>query len=212
MKPMTALLYKTVSARTGRLAAVKPDPVRLLLWLGLGGAVLGVLLYDTVPKLRSLPFLMQGMAVSDAPRTLWDVFLTALLPLLLLTGCILICGLSACGQPMLLALLLLRGFAAGLAAADCMAQYPFRQGLYASAVLILPFAYLSLLLTVFAVRDALSLSGMMTCCLLRGHADGEPGEIRRKALLGILRVFLLSVPVCGLQTLLLWRLNDTLLP
>ncbi|MBQ8920796.1 MAG: hypothetical protein IJ060_01365 [Oscillospiraceae bacterium] len=212
MKAMNQLLYQTL--RTGRLtdALRKPaDPVRLLLALSVAGVGTGVLLYVRMPELSAVPLLMQGLRTSAALRTLWDVFLGALLPMLCLLCGTVFCGSAAFGQPLLLMMLLSRGIAAGLSMAECFALYPFRRALYAAAVLVLPLAFCSLALLIYAVREAFSLSGKSARLLLRGQAE-EPVDAEMRAFLlravtRLLAVILLS----GAHTVLLWLMNDRLL-
>ena len=212
MKPMTDLLYHTVSARTSRFAAAaKPDPIRLLLCWAVLGIGAGTLLYGAAPAFSARLLLTQGLAVSDEARSLWEVCRTALCPLLILLGGIWLSGCAAFGQPAALLLLFSRGTAFGLAAAECCANYPLRDGIVITAALILPFGFCSILLLCYAVRDALSLSNRMTKFLLYGTAEPEcctQGHDRLTDLLGIL---LLAIVAAGLHTLLLYLLNDRLL-
>ena len=105
------LLYSTLSARTSRVTErlKQPDGVRLLCCLTLAGVAAGSMLGRT----NTAFWLTQGLAATDRLRTLWDAYLAALLPHLLLLLGIRLCGSSACGQPAALALLLLRGAAVG---------------------------------------------------------------------------------------------------
>ena len=107
MKTMTDLL----PAGTGRLTGAlhPPDPVRLLFCLALTGFGAGVLLARSYPVLCGERWLMQGLAVSEAERTLWDACKDALIPLLILYCGMLLSGFSAAGQPCTLMLLLSRG-------------------------------------------------------------------------------------------------------
>ena len=151
------------------------------------------------------------MRASAAERTLWDVFTEAFRPLPVLLCGILFSGTAAFGQPVMLLLLVLRGMASGAAMADCFAQYPFRQAFYAAAILILPFAYLSLLILVGAVRECFSLSGAAARYLLRGQAQEEITGQLRSVLYHMLVRLLLAVAAAGMHTVLLWLMNDRLL-
>lgn len=213
MKAMNQLLYQTL--RTGRLtdALRKPaDPVRLLLTLAAAGVGAGVLLYARFPGLAAVPLLTQGLRTSCALRTLWDVFTGALLPMLVLLGGTVFCGSAAFGQPLLLLMLLSRGIAAGLAMAECFACFPFRRALYAAAILVLPLAFFSIVLLLYAVREALALSGRSARTLLRGQAE-EPVDADMRAFLvrSVTRLLLLIL-LSGAHTVLLWLMNDRLLP
>ncbi len=214
MKAMNQLLFRTLSARTGRLSeAIRtpPDPVRLLMLLSLAGTAGGVLLCARLPQLADMPFLMQGLRASAAERTLWDVFTGVLRPVLAMLCGILLSGTAAFGQPLLLTLLLFRGMSAGLALADCFAQYPFRQAFYAAALCILPFAYLTQVLLIHAVREAFSLSGTAARYLLRGQAQEEIAGKLHGFLFRMLTAALLMLLAAGMHTVLLWLINDRFL-
>lgn len=211
MKP-TDLLYYTVSARTGRLAAgLRPDPIRLLLCWAMLGIGAGTLLYSAKPDFSGEFLLTQGLAVSAAARSLWTVLRDALCPLLLLLTGIWLSGCAAFGQPAALLLLFSRGLAFGLAAADCCANYPLRNGIVIAAALILPYGFCSILLLCYAVRDTLTLSNRMTRYLLYGTADPECCSQCHDRLTNLLGILLLSLLAAGMHTLLLWLLNDRLL-
>lgn len=209
MKIMTDLM----TARTGRLAGSlrMPDPVKLLFGFAVTGAVTGILLCRTRPALCGICWLTQGLAVSEAERTLWDVCKTALLPLLGLYCGILMSGFSACGQPCTLLLLFSRGTAFGLAAGACFAAYPVRDALAVTGCLILPFACVSILLLCYAARDALRLSRMLTGYLLHGTAEADVLEKQRKIITGMQILLLLILLAAAMQTVLIWRLHDCLL-
>ncbi|GEM_PF-2933691 len=207
------ILYRTLSCRTGRLTlAAKPaDPVRVLMLILLAGTGLGTLLCCKFPDAAQLPLLTQGLAVQGDLRTLWDVFCTAALPLLLLLGGVMLCGGWSYGQPFLLLLLLLRGSAIGLAAADCFRTYGLRQGLLNVSTIILPFAFVSALLLIFPVRDALSLACRITAYLIKGNADPEIRAGQHKLLSSVLRAMLLTIPAAGLHTLLIFAADRSAL-
>ena len=83
----------------------------LAIWQGpqtisLAGVAAGAVFGDGLPPDTAL--LTQGLAVTDRLRTLWDAYLAALLPHLLLLAGVRLSGSSACGQPAAAALLLLR--------------------------------------------------------------------------------------------------------
>ena len=209
MKTMTDLL----PAGTCRLtwALHPPDPVRLLFCLALAGAAAGVLLARTYPVLCGERWLMQGLAVSEAERTLWDACKGALIPLLILYCGMLMSGFSAAGQPCTLMLLLSRGAACGLAAGACFAQYPLRDALVLTGCLILPFALVSMLVLCFAARDALRLSRMLTGYLLHGTAEADVLEKQQKIITGMQLRLLLILLAAAMQTVLIRLLHDTLL-
>lgn len=213
MKPMTNLLYHTMSARTSRIcAAVKPpDPIKLLLGWALLGIGAGTLLFSRIPEGTAQTLLMQGLAVSGAARSLWDVCRTALCPMLLLLTGIWLSGCAAFGQGIAMLLLFLRGIAFGCAAAACCAEYPLRDGIVIAAVLILPYGFCSILLLCFAVRDSLRRSNRMTKFLLHGTADAETCAAGHDRLTNMLCCLLLTLLAAGLHTLLLWLVNDRLL-
>ena len=209
MKMITDLL----PAGTGRLTAAlrPPDPVRLLFCFAAAGTVTGVLLCRYGSVLCGQSWLMQGLAVSEAERTLWDVCKTALIPLLILFGGMLLSSFSACGQPCTLALLFSRGAAAGLAAGACFSAYPLRDALVISGCLILPFAVVSILLLCYAARDALRMSRMLTGYLLHGTAETDVSEKQRKIITGMQVILLLILLAAAMQTVLIWQLQDRLL-
>lgn len=192
--------------RTGALH--RPvDPVRALCLLLLAGAGAGTFLRGSFPEGSVHPLLTQGMRYTDALRTLWDVFCGAAIPVLLLLGGILLLGGWGWGQPFLLGLLLWRGAAAGIAAADCFARFGLRTGFLLSAALVFPYAFLSALLLIFPLRDALSLSCRITEYLIKSNADPEIGAKQHRLLMHILCAAALTVPAAGLHTLLIWALN-----
>ena len=213
MKPMPNLLYHTMSARTSRLTAavrIRPDPVRLLMCWGLLGVAVGALLRTHAVLPQDSLLLTQGLAVSGSLRTLRDVFLGALLPLLILLAGMLFCGCAACGQPGILALLLWRGMAFGISAADVFADYPVRDGIVIAGVLILPCGFCSILLLCYAAREMLRRSSRMTAFLLRREPEAAP-EAKQLPAAGVPLWLLLSLLTAGLHTLLIWQFNDRLL-
>ncbi len=209
MRIMTALL----PLRTGRLTAKlhTPDPVRLLFCFALTGAGAAVLLCRTRPALCAVLWLTQGLAVSEAERTLWDVCRAALLPLLALYGGILLSSFSACGQPFALLLLFSRGAALGFAAGACFSAYPVRDACVIAGCLILPFAIVSMLLLCCASRDALRMSRMLTGYLLHGTAETDVLDKQRKIITGMQLILLLILLAAAMQTALIWQLQDNLL-
>lgn len=211
MKPMTDLLYQTL--RPGRLtdAIRPPDPVRLLFCWAMVGAAAGTVLFRTRPELASAAWLMQGMAVSDAARSLWDVCRSALIPMVLVFAGILLGGLSAAGQPLILLLLFSRGTAFGLAAGACFAAYPVRDAVVIAGALILPIGFVSTVLFAYAARSALQLSGLLTGFLLHRTLPEQMNEKLRGIIINMQICLLLLLTAAGLHTALLWLLNDSLL-
>lgn len=212
MKTMPHLLYHTMSARTSRLteAVRPPDPVKLLMCWGLLGVAAGTLLRTNAVLTQHSILLTQGFAVSDSLRTLRDVFLSALLPMLVLLAGMLFCGCSACGQPGILALIFSRGIAFGIAAADVFTEHPVRDGIVIAGVLILPYGFCSMLLLCCAAKHLLRHSVRMTAFLL--HRETEPAPDAKQTLCaGLPAWLLLTVLTAGLHTLLIWQFNDRLL-
>lgn len=211
MKLTTGILYRTVSARTGslRTALKPPDPIRLLLAWTVAGVLLGAVLCRRMPQLADSPLLTQGLAVSAETRSLWTVCKTALCPMLLLLGGIWASGCAAFGQILSAGLLLSRGIAFGISAAVCFMQFPMRDAAVIAAVLILPYGFFSALVLCYAVRDAMRMSGRMTGCLLHGTAEAEVCGTDR--LSNMLCCLLLTLAAAGMQTMLLWLLNDPML-
>lgn len=205
------IITERIPLRTGRLSIPMPDPVKLLFCFALTGTVTGVLLCRTRPALSEICWLTQGLAVTEAERTLWDVCKTALLPLLGLYCGILLSGFSACGQPFSLMLLFSRGTAFGLAAGACFAAYPMRDALAVTGCLILPFALVSLLLLCYAARDALRLSRMLTGYLMHGTAEADVLEKQRKIITGMQVLLLLILLAVAMQTAVIRQLQDSLL-
>ena len=205
------IITERIPLRTGRLSIPMPDPVKLLFCFALTGTVTGVLLCRTRPALSEICWLTQGLAVTEAERTLWDVCKTALLPLLGLYCGILLSGFSACGQPCALVLLFSRGTAFGLAAGACFAAYPVRDALAVTGCLILPFAFVSVLLLCYAARDALRLSRMLTGYLMHGTAEADVLEKQRKIITGMQVLLLLILLAAVMQTAVIRQLQDSLL-
>ena len=214
MKPMRDLLYHTVSARTSLLREAffrQPDPIRLLLDWAMLGIGLGTLLYSTNPDSAGEFLLTQGLLLSDTERSLGEVLRTALCPLLVLLSGIWLCGFSAFGQPLAMLLLLSRGLAFGISAGACFTQYPLRDALCISAVLLLPYGFCSMLLLCYAVRDSMRLSNRMTRYLLHSQPAAESVQVPYDRLSAMLACLLLALLSAGMHTLLLWLLNDKLL-
>lgn len=214
MKSMTNLLYRTMSARTSRGtdAESKPfDAVRMLFCFAVLGIIPGALLFQHAPECAESIWLTQGFAVSDKLRTLWDVYRTAACPAMLLAAGVLLSACAAFGQLPAMLLLLSRGFAFGIAAAQCFAAYPMRDAVVIVGALILPYAYLSTLLLAYTVRDAMRISNRLTRCLLCGSAETEICGKRHQLMTNMLTYLLLTLLAAGLHTLLVWLLNDGLL-
>ena len=209
MKTFSQLLYRTVSCRTSRFAA-SASPQRLLMSVLLAGVAAGAVLCAEIPAALR-PLMMQGMAVSDGLRTLWDVCRDAVCPVLVMLWLMLLSGTSALGHPVPLMLLLLRGFGLGLAAAECFLTLPLQTAFCACAGMILPFGFLSALILTRGAAAALSLSQCTARYLLRGKPDPE---IAAK-LLRVLKILLILLPLTllagMLHTALVWLLNDRLL-
>lgn len=185
------------------------EPVRALLVLYLAGTVCGTALRTAFPAVSLHPLLTQGLLYSDALRTLWDVFCTAAVPVLLLLGGVLLLSGWGWGQPFLLLLYFWRAAAAGIAAADCYARFGLRTGICIAGTLIVPLTFFSALLLLFPLRNALAL----TCCiaeyLIKSNADPEIGAKQHQLVMQLLRAMLLTVPLAGLHTLLVWSLNGS---
>ena len=201
-----------IRARAERTSALnKPlDPVKLLLLLLLAGTALGTALRQLFPDAALHPLLTQGLCYTEHLRTLWDVFCTAALPVVLLLGGVLLLSGWGWGQPLLCALLLSRGTAYGIAAADCFLQYGFKQGFCIAGALIFPTAFLSAMLLLFPLRDALALSCRIAEYLVKSNADPEIGAKQHHLVMTVLRSVLLTVPAAGIHTALIWALNGRL--
>lgn len=209
MKPISGILYQTMSARTSRIERKPPDVIRMLLCWAVLGVGAGAVLYGKVPSLADSLILTQGLAVSAELRTLWEVCRTALCPMLLLLCGVWMSGCAAFGQVPAMALLFMRGLAFGLSAAACMAEVPLRDGLCIAAVLILPYGFCSILLLCHAVREALRRANRMTKFLLHGTA--EPVSCAADPIVQTLWILLLTLLAAGLHTALLWQVSDRLL-
>ena len=202
------LLYQSLSARTSRVTEClqkPPDLIRLLCFLTLAGVAAGAVFGDCLPPDTAL--LTQGLAVTDRLRTLWDAYLAALLPHLLLLAGVRLSGSSACGQPAAAALLLLRGAAVGSCAADCMRS---AGGFLRAAVCVLPMGFLSSVILVYAAADALRLSGRLGGYLLLGGTDPEIRETFHRTSVHMLVYLLLSLAAAGVHTALLWAASARL--
>lgn len=209
MKLTSGMLYQTMSARTSRTALKAPDAIRLLLCWAVLGVGAGAMLYSAAPSLAENILFTQGLAVSAAQRTLWEVCRTALCPMLLLLCGVWMSGCAAFGQVPAMLLLFLRGTAFGLSAAACMANIPLRDGLCIAAVLILPYGFCSILLLCHAVREALRQANRVTKFLLHGTA--EPVSCAADPIAQMLWILLLTLLAAGLHTALLWQVSDRLL-
>ena len=209
MKTVNPLLFHTVSCRTGSLPGTLTAG-RLLLLLSLSGVAAGAVLRTLCPLLPGLSLLMQGLQLTDAPRTLWDACRNALCPLLILLCALILSSSSAVGQPLAVLVLFLRGTGIGLAAADALLRLGTGAGLTAAGTLILPFGYCSVLILVRGAEASIPLSSALTRCLFLGQAAGEVA-VRRTALLKrIPALLLLSLTACGLHTVLIWLFHDRL--
>lgn len=202
------LLFQTVSCRTG--SAAKPlTAARVLLVWTLFAVGCGAVLRVFYPP-AAAPLLMQGLQLTDAPRTLWDVCRNVLCPQMLLLAGILLSSTCAVGQPFALLCLAVRGCGIGLAGTDALLRLGTGTGLAAAGTLILPFGYCSALILVRAAEAAVPLSSALTRTLFLGQAAAETG-IRRTALLRIVpALLLLSLTACGLHTVLVWLFHDRL--
>lgn len=213
MKSLNGLLYQTFSWRTGRLKKrTEPvDPQQALLCWTLLGVMIGAVGCRFLPELADNRLLTQGLAVSGELRTLWDVCRAVLLPLLAMLTAILLCSTSAVGQPFAMLVLLMRGIGAGAAAEDCFARFSLRDALTAVSVLILPCAFLSVLILIYTLRRSLAVSNG----LLRYLHSGEQAAEIRPACAALCKSFLIALLLtllcCGLHTLLIWLMNDRLL-
>lgn len=199
--------FVTVSCRTGIAAAYMTANRLLLLWVLLS-ALLGAVLRTACPALPAPALLMQGLRITDAPCTLWDICRNALFPQILLLCMLLLSGVSAIGQPFALLALLLRGGGIGAAAADSLLRFGMRAGLSAAAVLVLPFGYCSALILVRGAETALRLSSALTRYFCSGQADGEFAAKRSALLRQFPMLTLCSLTACGLHTVLVWLFHD----
>lgn len=211
MKQINPMLFRTLSCRTSRLSA-PVDPQKALMALALLGTVLGTLLRTWLSADDGLPvrLLSQGLQITSALRTLWDVYRCAALPMLVLLCVLLLSASSACGQPLALLVLLLRGIGAGTALADCFLRYPQRDALVLAAALILPYSFFTVLILIRAMLHCMRLSLDLTRCLFRGQPDADITEHRQAMCSGLLKAALLTLLTCGLHTAAVWLLNDRL--
>lgn len=210
MESIGNVLFRTVSCRTSRL--FRPiDPTHALLCCTLLGVVIGTLLACEYPEAAASPLLTQGLCVTETVRTLWDVFCAAAFPVLLLLMLEIAFSGWSIGQPFLLCIPVIRGAAAGIAAADCFSRYDLRTGTLAAAALILPYALCSVFLLINPLKEALSLSCCMTAYLLRGSADPDIASKYRRYCISVLRYALLTLLAAGAHTALLWVMSDRLL-
>lgn len=210
MTQMNQLLYRTLSCRTTPETAQRRAN-RLLMLPVLIGAGLGTLLRTAHPALFAGAWLTQGLMLSAAHRTLWDVFCAALIPPALMLLMLLLCGMSAFGQIPAGAVLLLRGAAIGNALAGCTEQLSVHDSFLAAAVLVLPFGFLSALMLVSAARDVLPFSAAAARYLLRGIEDPAITQKRQHLLQKLLCLLMLSMLLAGLQTVLTWAMNNWLI-
>ena len=206
-------LYRTLSARTTRIIPenrLPRDPTRTLFRVVIAGIGLGTVLCSKCAPL--LPaWSAQGLALTGDARSLWDALCTVLLPCLLLLTGILLGGFSACGQPLTALMLLLRGAAAGIAAAEVFQIMPLHDAFPLTAALILPYAVASAVILVHAARRSAALSCKLTAYCFRGQSDPEIVTKMRGFLTALLLDAFLLTAVSGGQIFLLWLLNDRLL-
>ena len=210
MKMMNRLLFRTLSCRTSHIR----NPLRPLQWMMLpavGGAVLGTFLRIRLPSVCGSPLLTQGLSVCTDPRTLWDVFLTAGLPPLVMLLLLALCSTSAFGQAGAVLLLILRGCAAGSTMADCFFRFGTGNGFFAASVLVLPFSFVTILIladtALRAVRAANSTAGY----LFRGITDPDIAAKQSQLYLRLLTFTLLTLTAAGVHTLLCWAMNAWLI-
>ncbi len=206
-------LYHTLSARTTRIIPENPlpaDPFRTLFAFVICGIGLGTILCGKA-NLALPAWSAQGLMLTGAARSLWDAFGTVLLPCLVLLTGILISGFSACGQPLTALLLILRGAAAGAAAANVFQIMPLHDAFPLTAALILPYSILSAVILVSAAKRSAALSGKLTAYCFHGQSDPEITAYMRRFLAGFLLDAFLLMLAAGMQIFLLWLLNDRLL-
>ena len=216
---MKSLLYQTVSARTSRLLPEPvaeqirhlriPDPVRLMTLALAAGVAAGTLLSVYVPE--QMPALMQGLAVTDEPRTLWDAYSGAVLPVLAMIGALILAGESAHGRAAALLILLLRGIGIGAAGAACMRGYALDDALLLTAALILPYALVTVALLIWLGKEAGALSGRLRTYLHGGDPEPEIAAQRRDLLLHAGICLLVTLLAAGAHGLLLTLLNARVL-
>ena len=213
MKSWNGMLFQTLSCRTNLMKKLTEpvDPQQALLYWALLGVLLGAVGCRFFPALAQQPLLTQGLAVSGELRTLWDVCRSALLPMLIMLTALLLCCTSAIGQPCALLVLLMRGAGAGAAAEDCFARFPLRDAVTAVSVLILPCAFLSILILIYALRRSLAVSNGLLRYLLRGEQAAEIRTVFSALCRAMLISLVLTLLCCGLHTVLIWLMNDRLL-
>lgn len=204
------LFYSTHRIRTSEERA--QSGMRLLLSCLLAGICIGTLLHERMPTLCGtlLERFGGGLAIATVRRTLWDVFCAAALPVLLMLGGMLLAGCSAFGQPLAIALLLLRGIAIGAAGADCFAAYGLHEGLALAGTMLLPEAFCSGMLLAGAARDSLRLSALAFRYLFFGTAEPDILTQRRQLHRKWLAFAVLSLAVAALHTALVWGFSARL--
>jgi len=209
MKAMNRLLFRTLSCRTCR----PRNPLTPLQWMMLpavGGAVLGIFLHSRFSAFAVSPLFTQGLSVSAAQRTLWDVFLTAGLPPLIMLILMPLCGTSAFGQAAALMLLMLRGLALGNTLADCFMQYSAGNGFFAASVLVLPFGFASVLILANAALEAVRNANSTARYLFRGISDPDITAKQSHLYIKLLTLTLFALIAAGVHTLLCWAMNTWL--
>ncbi len=197
------MFYRTLSCRTSserRLNAKRS----LLFWI-LIGVSLGTICFCQWPVCIDSLWFSHGFSLQlGKVCTLWDLFVQAMLPTLLLLIGILLAAGSALGQPFILSLLLSHGIAIGLSAAECFSCYGFLHGLLLTAVLILPHGFFTTLILVPASRDAIRLSTKLFAYLFHNAPDPDIiSQLHTLLLKGLAWATL--IPVSGaLHTALTW--------
>lgn len=201
------MFYRTLSCRTSserRLNAKRT----LLLWILIGVSI-GTVCFCQWPGCIDHLWCNHGFCVQlGNVCTLWDLFVQAVFPTLLVLIGILLAAGSAMGQPWILALLLSHGIAIGFSAAQCFTHYGFFHGLLLTGILILPHGFFTTLILVPAARDAIRLSTKLSAYLLHHAPDPDIStQLRTLLLKGLAWATL--IPVSGaLHTALTWLCAD----
>ena len=210
MKTANSLFYRTLSCRTCRIHN-PVTPMQRLMLLAVIGAALGTVLRIRCPALCGSPLLTQGLTVTAEVRTLWDACCTAVIPPLVLLFALLLFAGSAFGQAAALLLLFWRGLAVGTVLCDCFLRFPPGDGLLASAVLVMPFGFATVILLANAALETIRTANSTANYLFRGIPDPDIAAKQTHMLTKLLTVTLLTLAAAGLHTLLCWVMNTWLI-
>jgi hypothetical protein len=182
----------------------------LLLVLVLCGVVFGVCLVWHYPhwNLLRTEYATQGFLESTTKRTLLDVYTNALAWTSSALLIVYLCGYSAIGHALSLAVVFMRGVALGLTISATYVDYSSK-GILVVVTMVVFHAVVTTLALVFATIDSIHQSTAVACSML-GRTSGR--VVLRRYNLKFVKYAVVVVLSSAVDTLLTYLLCDRLLP